>query len=89
MDAEQILSTLVARYPGLLPWTDHELTKEAKEKAIKELTILVGSWEHVNNFMPPKCGHSACRQNWIDTSERECVQSELEDEERVEGREGT
>lgn len=22
---------------------------------------------------PPVCGHSACRQNWIDTGERLCV----------------
>jgi len=22
----------------------------------------------------PKCGHSACRQNWIDTAETRCIQ---------------
>ena len=27
----------------------------------------------VERIPPPECGHSACRQNWIDTGEQECV----------------
>jgi len=26
----------------------------------------------------PACGHSACRQNWIDTGESECVQPQVD-----------
>lgn len=82
MDAKEILSTLVTRYPGLLPWTYHELTPEAKEKVIKELTILVGSWDQVSNYMPPECGHSACHERWVATGESECVAPVVEHEGR-------
>lgn len=31
-----------------------------------------GVWEGIG----PACGHSACRQNWIDTEQTQCVEHE-------------
>lgn len=73
MDAVEILSALVTRYPGLLPWSDHALTPASKDRVIRELTILVGSWNQVDNYMPPKCGHYACRDHWVSTGDQKCV----------------
>lgn len=73
MDAEEILITLVQRYPGLLPWKDHHVDDKEHQHLVCELTILVGSWDRVDNFIPPGCGHAKCCQNWIDTGERKCL----------------
>ncbi len=73
MDAQEILTTLVQRYPGLLPWEDHHVATTEYEHLIRELTILIGSWDRVDEFVPPDCGHENCCKNWLKTRERKCL----------------
>lgn len=76
MTADKILDSIVKSHPSLLPWRTRCVSEEEKDRLVHELTVLVGSWDRVNDHRPPDCGHGTCRGNWIEFGEGRCVEPE-------------
>jgi hypothetical protein len=78
------IDKLVAQYVAFHPVDENDIEVDPipEDEQVASLHpndeggVWVRAWVYVRlgEVFGPACGHSACRQNWIDTSESECVE---------------
>ena len=73
MTANEILVKMIERFPRLLPWADCRLGKMEEPHVVRELSLLIGSWERIDSYLPVKCGHAVCRRNWAEGGGHDCI----------------
>jgi hypothetical protein len=76
MTSDEILTKMIERYPRLLPWANCEVGKQEGPQVARELSVLIGSWDRIESYIPVNCGHAACRRSWVEGGGYDCIAGE-------------